>query len=133
MVTYQTTVKMHDTDAAGILFFGNQFKWIHDAYEVLLEKAGFGFATILRKTNFFIPIVHAESDYKLPLFVGDRITITVTVERVGRSSFVFAYQIRSAKNQIVGTAKTVHVSTDKKTRKKIPLPPKLKRVLLGLA
>ena len=131
MVTYKTTVKMHDTDAAGILFFGNQFKWIHDAYEILLERIGFGFATILRNTDFFIPIVHAESDYKSPLFVGDKIVITVKVGRIGRSSFTFIYEIHDARKKLVGSAKTIHVATDKNTRKTIPLPPKLKRALMG--
>ena len=122
MFIYKTTIKMHDTDAAGIIFFGNQFKWVHEAYESYLEAAGFSFATILRKTDFFIPIVHAEADFKSPLFVGDKITIAVKLEKIGQSSFVFDYTIQNAKQKIVGTAKTVHVTTGKKTHKKIPLP-----------
>ncbi len=41
MFTYKTKISLHDTDAAGIIFFANQFKIVHDAYEDLLESFGF--------------------------------------------------------------------------------------------
>ncbi len=122
MFTYKTQIRLHDTDAAGILFFANQFVIVHDAYEKLLEKLGFSFATMLTKRSYFLPIVHAESDYKAPLFVGDRITIAITVGHVGETSFSFEYAIRNQKNILVGTAKTVHVTISKKSRTKIALP-----------
>ena len=130
MFTYKTTVKMHDTDAAGILFFGHQFRLVHDAYEHFLEIIGFSFVKILSETNFFIPVIHAEADYKSPLAVGDRLTIKGRVEKVGESSFVIGYEIRNARNAIVGTARTVHVTTNSKTRKKIPLPLDFKKKLM---
>lgn len=128
MYTYKTTVKLHDTDAAGLLFFSNQFKMVHEAYETLLESIGLGFATLIRKKDYFLPIVHAESDYKKPLFVADRLTIEVTVEHIGKTSFTFAYTLRRD-NEIVGTAKTVHVTVDKKTQKKVPLPKEMRKAV----
>ena len=53
MFTYQTKIKLHDTDAAGVIFFANQFKIIHDAYESLLEGIEFGFANLIRNKDFF--------------------------------------------------------------------------------
>jgi 1,4-dihydroxy-2-naphthoyl-CoA hydrolase len=132
MFTYNTTVKMHDTDAAGIIFFGNQLKMIHDAYESLIESVGFSFATILRDFDFFVPIVHVEANYKAPLFVGDKITIEVILEKIGETSFIFSFKLLNDRRKIVGTAKTVHVTVDNKTHKKIPLPPKLRKTLESL-
>ncbi|MGE0266911.1 MAG: acyl-CoA thioesterase [Candidatus Omnitrophota bacterium] len=122
MYSYQTKIKLHETDAAGLLFFSNQFKLIHDAYESLLETIGFGFAELLKNKTYFLPIVHAASDFKAPLFVGDIIKITVTVENIGTTSFTFGYRITNTKNILVGTAKTVHVTMDKASQKKIALP-----------
>ncbi len=122
MYTYQTKIKLHETDAAGLLFFSNQFKMVHDAYESLLEKIGFGFADLIRNEDFFLPIVHAEADYKKPLFVGDLIEIQVVVDNVGETSFTFAYNLFNTQQEIVGTARTVHVTIDKKSHHKIPLP-----------
>jgi len=132
MLIYQTKIRLHETDAAGLLFFNNQFKIIHDAYEGLLEHIGFGFAELIPNKSFFLPIVHAESDYKSPLSVGDALEIETVVEKIGKTSFTLAYKMRDASNKIVGTAQTVHVATDKKTRKKIPLPTDLRTKLEGL-
>lgn len=122
MHTYQTKIKLHDTDAAGLLFFSHQFEIIHDAYESLLETIGFGFAELIRHKSFFLPIVHAECDYKRALFVGDLVEIQVVVEQVGTTSFTFVYKLLDTSQNIVGTGKTVHVTMDKKTNQKIPLP-----------
>ena len=128
MHSYKTKIQLHDTDAAGIIFFANQLKIAHDAYEDLLEKSGLSFQTILKKTGFFLPIVHAESDYKVPLFTGDKIVVTVKVKHIGNTSCSFDYMLKRGKT-LVGTAKTVHVAIDQKTRKKIPLPSILRSIL----
>lgn len=129
MHVYQTKIKLHETDAAGLLFFSNQFKMVHDAYESLFEKQGYGFATLIRDEEFFIPIVHCEADFRAPLFVGDLIEIQVVVEKVGTTSFTLGYELLDAAKKLVGTAKTVHVTMDKDTQKKIPLPKDLRSKL----
>ncbi len=132
MYKYQHKIKLHETDAAGLLFFSRQFEIVHDAYESLLEKVGFGFADLIRKKSYFLPIVHAEADYKLPLFVGDVITIEVVVSEVGHSSFAFSYKLINSKKQLIGTAKTIHVTIDKKKRRAIPLPADFKKKIINI-
>ena len=122
MFTYHTTIKLHETDAAGLLFFSNQFKIMHDAYEALLASWGFGFAVLLLEKDYFLPIVHAESDFKAPLFVGDDIRIEIKTPHIGNTSFTFSYILKNKEEKIVGTGRTIHVTIDKKTRDKIPLP-----------
>jgi len=129
MLTYKTTIKLHDTDAAGLLFFANQFKIVHEAYEILFEQIGFGFAKLIRDCDFFLPIVHAQSDYTAPLFVGDKVKVEVRLAKIGRTSFTLSYRLFNQNNKLVGTSQTVHVSVAKTTKKKIPLPPALLRVL----
>jgi len=132
MYRYQTKIKLHETDAAGVLFFTNQLKMAHDAYESLLESIGFGFTELVRGKDFFLPIVHSESDYKSPLSVGDPVEIQATVANIGKTSFTLTYKLFDATQTIVGTARTVHVAVDKKTRQKIPLPADLHAKLEGL-
>lgn len=126
MHIYHHKIKLHDTDAAGILFFSNQFKYIHDAYEELLDKIGFGFSVLLTQKDYFLPIVHAESDYCSPVFAGDIVTIEVTVDEIGKTSFAFSYKITNQNAILVGKARTVHVTIDKHSREKINLPADLK-------
>ena len=129
MFTYQTKIKLHDTDAAGVIFFANQFKIIHDAYESLLEGIEFGFANLIRNKDFFLPIAHAESDYKAPLFVGDVIEVQVKIGRVGQTSFTLTYTLLNARQEIVGTGRTIHVTVSKATHQKIFLPADLRAKL----
>ncbi len=126
MFSYQTTVKMHDTDAAGRLFFAKQFFMFHDAYEAFIDTKGMSFATILRKKNFFLPIVHAQADYKASLFVGDRITVIVKVGKLGNSSMTMNYELWRGKI-LVGSGQTVHVAVSNKTGKKMNLPNEIRK------
>ncbi len=128
MFTYTTKIRLHDTDAAGVIFFANQFKIVHDAYEDLLEEFGWGFRKMLKGTNYFLPIMRAESDYKAPIFVGDKIVIAIKVGHIGKTSFSFEYTLKRGKT-LMGTAKTVHVAIDQKTSKKIHLPSALRKAL----
>jgi 1,4-dihydroxy-2-naphthoyl-CoA hydrolase len=129
MFEHKTQVRLHDTDAAGLLFFGHQFKLAHDAYETMMEEAGFSLARILKEGDILLGIVRAEADFSAPLFVGDRLTITVKVERVGRTSFILVYELTDADRVRVGSVRTVHVCMDRTDNKKRPLPDSLKAAL----
>ncbi|MCP4230941.1 MAG: acyl-CoA thioesterase, partial [bacterium] len=84
---FKTSVKMYDTDAAGILFFGNQFRLVEDAYEAYLESKGFPLVNFLDKTSYIMPVVHAETSYRAPLRVSDKIVIKLTIAKIGTTSF----------------------------------------------
>ncbi len=126
---HKVIVNMHDTDAAGILFFGSQFVFAHVTYERFLEFIGFSFAEALEKEPFLIPIVHAESDYMKPLKVGDRLNVELTVADLGNTSMTLEYIFRIDGGEIVGRSRSVHVAVAKKDMKKIPLPAILRAAL----
>lgn len=123
-------VRMHDTDMAGILYFPRQFRFAHDALEDFIESEGMTFEQIFHHEKFVFVIVHAESDYYMPVKVGDALEIHLYIERIGTSSFTVVYKIyREPTKELVGSAKTIHVALESDTRIKIPLPEKLKKSL----
>ena len=128
MFIYTTKIHLHDTDAAGLLFFANQLTIVHDAYEELLEKFGCSFQSMLKGGKYFLPIVHVESDYKTRLLTGDVIKIAIKIGHIGTTSLSFLYTIKRG-TTVVGTAKTVHVTINQKTGKKIPLPAQMRKAL----
>jgi 1,4-dihydroxy-2-naphthoyl-CoA hydrolase len=121
MFKYSTRIFLHHTDAAGRLFFANQFFLIHEAKELFLESLGLPISDVLGHPDVTFPLVHAEADYKAVLMAGDRIEITVGVEKIGETSVVFAFMIFKD-GQVAGTGKTVSVAVDRKTSLKVPLP-----------
>lgn len=121
---------MHDTDMAGILYFPRQFRFVHDALEDLMAKDGLSFDVLFKKEDYSFVVVHAEADYKSSLFVGDEVEVRMELERIGTTSFTWNYFIYKKKDRtLAGTAKTVHVTVDRVTRKKIPIPPHLLEIL----
>ena len=129
MYSYETSVKLHDTDAAGLLFFGHQFKMAHDAYEMFMESIGFDFAGVIGKSDYLLAIVHAEADFNTTLCVGDRLTVQLRVDNVGETSYILAYDLLDRNQDLAGTVKTVHVCIGKADRKKRRLPDGLRKGL----
>jgi 1,4-dihydroxy-2-naphthoyl-CoA hydrolase len=116
-------VRMHDTDMAGILYFARQFRFAHDALEDFIESEGLSFDNIFNESHFVFVIVHAEADYFVSVNVGDKLEVHLFVESIGTSSFTLSYRIYRNQHQLIGTVKTVHVTIDANTRKKIEIPP----------
>ncbi len=129
--TMPNIVRMYDTDTAGILYFGQQFRFANDALEAMMEEGGFSFFSMFKQGDYGIVVVHAEADYKASLHVGDHLTIEAHVTHIGTTSFEISYAILNAKdNSLAGTVKTVHVAIDVKTRTKLPIPPAIRACLV---
>lgn len=133
MFTHQTTIRLHHTDAAGLLFFAEQFKLAHDAYESFMESIGYPFAPLLRTSQYLLPIVHAEADFGAALNTGDKIAIQVTAERIGDTSFTLDYKLLRNGSEPVGSVKTVHVLIDKRTGQTLTLLPDLRTKLATIS
>ncbi len=133
MFTHATNVKLHQTDAAGLLFFGNYFMLAHDAYQAFVESTGYSFAKILHDTEFLAPIVHAEADYTAPLCVGDKVTVRLKAENIGTTSFTLGYDIIGAHGEETAKVRTVHVWVSRTDMKKRALPNWLKGALEKIA
>lgn len=128
MFVLDTTIKLHHTDAAGLLFFAHQFTLAHDCFEAWLESVNLGFAKIIRESDYLLPIVHAEADFQTPLYVGERITIQMSLASLGNTSMAFAYALLRA-HQPCGSVKLIHVCMDKRTGQKREIPADLRKLL----
>lgn len=131
MFTHTTTIRLHDTDAAGVLYFAHQFRIAHEAYEAFMECAGHGIAALLKKGALALPIVHAEADYRAPLRVGDVLTLSLRLHRIGKTSFILVTRF-IAHGHTIGYVKTTHVVINRRTGRKAPVPAAIKKSLLTL-
>lgn len=129
---HETTVRLAHTDAAGLLFFSNQFLLAHEAYEEWLRAAGFSMIDVIRKGEILIPIVHCEGDYLAPLLAGDRLMVKLNCHSRSEHAFTLGYEfVRGSK--IVGRATTVHVCVARKTMSKIAPPDELAAALTAIS
>jgi 1,4-dihydroxy-2-naphthoyl-CoA hydrolase len=122
-------VRLYDTDAAGFLFYGAQFRIAHAALEEFLEHLGLPIARVIHGGKTLFPVVHAEADYRARLTVGDRLSVRVAVRAIGERSFTIGYRLLLADSREAGSAVTVHAALDKASGASCPLPEALRAAL----
>lgn len=128
MFSYPVTVRLHDTDAAGRLYFANQFRLAHEAYEAFMKACGHPLPALLAKGRQALPIVHAAADFRTPLSLGQELSVEIKPLRIGKTSFTLVYRL-VAEGRTVGHVTTVHVAIDAKRGSKQPLPARLRAAL----
>ncbi|MGE3855209.1 MAG: acyl-CoA thioesterase [Planctomycetota bacterium] len=103
------TVRFSEVDCAGVVYFQRAFDYAHRAIEELLEAAGCDIASNFAR-GFGLPLVHAEAEYQRPMLLGERLTVSVSVERMGTSSLKLRYVISGGPDDIRATVRLVHVA-----------------------
>lgn len=124
MYSYQKTIYLSDTDAAGVVYFANIFRICHQAYEEILGRSGVNLKTLMSPTGLVLPIVHSSADFFRPLFCGDRIEIQLTPKQLSETEFEIVYQVFSlpTPQKILARAITRHVCIQAENRQRSPLP-----------
>jgi YbgC/YbaW family acyl-CoA thioester hydrolase len=122
-------IRFDDCDPAGIVFFGNFFRLAHRAIEDLLPTLGLTYADWFLSKEYVAPLVHAEADYKTPLFQGQPCTIEVTVANLGQSSVTFTSTFKNHSNKVAAIVTTVHAFICPQTKSKLDIPTKIRQAL----
>jgi 1,4-dihydroxy-2-naphthoyl-CoA hydrolase len=122
-VTYYRTIRLSDTDGAGVVYFASLLSICHEAYEASLETAEIDLKTFFRDPQIAIPIVHAEITFFHPLWSGDRLKIDLTPVQLSQTEFEITYKIflSSPEAKSIAKAKTRHVCINPSTRRRVPL------------
>src|SRR3990172_1405627 len=115
-------IRFDDVDGAGIVYYPQFFHLCHAAFEDFFDSAApVSYPELVGQRRLGFPTVAIESSFSAPLVYGDVAVVELTVERMGRSSVTFGYQIRKRDGAICFRASitTVLVSID--TMKPVPL------------
>ena len=117
----ESNIKLHDTDAAGVVFFVSYFRIAHTAYEEFLQSIGCGLEQIIGESDYLVLISHAEADYLSPFHLGDDISISIQATKLKHVSFELTTSIKEAQGEVGAIVRTVHVAIDKTSGRKIKL------------
>ncbi|MDJ0805376.1 MAG: thioesterase family protein [Gammaproteobacteria bacterium] len=126
--TYPFTANLHDIDAAGVMFFAHYFRHAHDAYEAFMARIENGLPELIAQQTI-IPLVHSEADFLLPVCHGDAVTIELSLERIGNSSFTLSYRFIDPQDRLSARVRTTHVMLGSGDRKPMALPETLSKTL----
>jgi len=124
LFTYKRTVRLVDTDAAGVVYFANVLAMCHEAYEEALTTRHINLKTFVSNSATAIPIVHAAVDFLRPMFCGDQVLIQLEPKQLSDTAFEIDYQIMATalREQRLAQAITRHVCINPATRTRTPLP-----------
>lgn len=106
--TIEMPVRFAHVDAAGIVFYPRYFEMLNAALEEwFAARTGIGFAELHLAHRLGIPTVKLDSSFVAPSRLGDALTISIDVQRIGRSSCEIAYRIRCGEQDRVHAAAVV--------------------------
>lgn len=123
--TYSRTIRLADTDAAGVVYFARTLSLCHEAYEAALAQAGVKLSQLLGAEGIIVPIAKSEAEYLRPLQAGEQVRITVAPEPLTEHSFAIRFEVFRAgtPEKLAARVRTEHVCTSPAKRARAPLPP----------
>jgi len=124
---YERTIRLADTDAAGIVFFANYLVLCHEAYEEALAAAGMPIHEFFAETDVIVPISRSSVEYLRSLKCGDRVSIRVKPSILSPTSYAIDYEITrlTQPEKLAARVRTEHVSSSRSRRERVDLPPAL--------
>lgn len=137
-LTFEWPVRVYyeDTDAGGVVFHANYLKFFERARTEWLRAAGTGHHALAREHGIVFVVKHASIDYLAPAKLDDELSITVTVERIGRASLYFLQEARRTDGggtRILATASVKVVCVDADAMRPAPFPePVLQKIAFSL-
>jgi len=108
--TFTTTIELRfsDFDLYGHVNNVTYFTFLEMARLDMLKGA----FKELADNDLYLLVAHAECDYAAPIQFDDRVIVSSTITRLGRSSFEVEYRLHNGNDLTYATARTVMVCFD---------------------
>lgn len=133
MFSTDITVRFGDCDPAGIVYYPVFFHYYHIALEEFFaRRCGITYHDLRENERLGFPTVKSEAEFFAPLTDGDKFTVEMDIQRVGRSSVVFVYRIVRG-GQVCARNTNINVCMDMDAMRGAPIPEKYRRVFEELA
>jgi acyl-CoA thioester hydrolase len=123
-------VEFGDTDMAGIMHFANFFRFMESAETDFLRARGLTVAWLENGVKYGFPRVSAACDYQSPARFGDVLTVSVTVEKVGKKSASYRFEFsRDGTPLAAGRITSVYCRGTKEGMESLEIPPAIRAKL----
>jgi 4-hydroxybenzoyl-CoA thioesterase len=128
---WEFKVRFGETDAAGIVFYPNFYKWMDQATHELLGAAGYSTRKLLEEHKGF-PLVEANCQFRKPLQFDDSVKLVSTVAEVKNKVIKIAHQFYREEALIAeGFEVRAWADFSEEQMKAVPIPDPLRQALLS--
>ena len=99
---HRRTVRFGECDPAGVVYYPVFFNWFHEAMEAWFEEGlGTPYAKATRSVGF--PARSADAGFQAPCRMGDRISVLLSLSKLGRSSINLSLRIEGEDGSLRAT------------------------------
>lgn len=125
----EVLIRFSHCDPGGIVFYPQYFVLMNGLVEDwFTEGLNINFANFVRHRKVGIPTVRMECTFSMPSYLGDRLSLGLSVTKIGNSSF-WLRVLGMSKGSVRLQAEQALVTTDLGSMRSIPLPPDLRSEL----
>lgn len=119
------TIYYDDTDAGGVVYHANYLRYMDHARSEFVSQLGFDFHTLQDTRNMSYVVVNVDINYRRPCRLGDKITVTAEIQKLGNTSMQF-YQTVMLNNELSVDASVTVVIVNLATMKPTRIPQAIK-------
>ncbi len=119
----------HDTDAGGVVYYGNYLKYLEEARTEFLEKRGLTIRR-LHASGFLYAVRKCDLIYRSPARYGDTIICDASLKKVTAAQLFFEQRIYNKEDGRLLVESEVTLVSLNKDFKPVPIPEELKAQLM---
>jgi acyl-CoA thioester hydrolase len=125
---HRVEVRYLEVDRQGVVFNGWYLAYFDDAMSGLLAHGGLPYPELLA-SGYDVMLVHTELDWTAGVGFGDDVTVEVSTDRIGTTSFTLGFAVRRGAAEVVCRGRTVYVAVAVEDYAKREIPPRLRAAL----
>jgi len=123
-------IRFSDCDPAGIVFYPQYFVMLNGLIEDWVsEGLGVGYHQLIGQRRTGLPTVRLEADFRGISRMGDRVVLSLQVERLGGRSLTLALRCTGADGEPRMAMRQVLVTTSLDTHKAIDIPADMREAI----
>ncbi|OTW71912.1 4-hydroxybenzoyl-CoA thioesterase [Bacillus thuringiensis serovar roskildiensis] len=130
MEEYTFQVRWGDTDAAGIVYYPNFYKWMDEATHEYFKKIGFPSVELYEEQQIGLPLLEAKCQFKSPLRFEDQVVVKSKVNELHNKVFTIQHVFVKEERVIAEGYETRAWTSFKEQAKAQPIPEYIRQKMM---
>ena len=124
-------VYYEDTDAAGVVYYANYFKFCERARTEWLRAVGFNSSSMLEERGLVFAVRAVKGDFLASATLDDALQVVSTLDKLGGASLIFGQRVMRG-TELLFDAQIVIACINIAARRASPIPADVKQQLKQL-
>ncbi len=127
---HRVTIYYKDTDAGGVVYYGNYLRYFEAARTEFLRERGAALTDWIDRGVLFV-VVRAEVDYRLAARYGDVLAIETDCPSLSGARFDLAYRVVREQDGVLVATGMTRMACVNEAGRPLRIPPEIREILAG--